>query len=410
MYINLELNNSSLYQFIIDNLGFPLTLFPDNCYLVGGAVRDVLLNRKKEFIDLDFVVPDGAIKIAKNIAHLCHGGFVVLDADRHIARVVFSHGTIDLANQEGDSIYKDLARRDYTINSIAYHCHKQEIIDPFEGQKDIKTGIMRMINQKNLEDDPLRLLRGYRQGCQLDFSIEDKTRSTIRELAPQLTRVAPERINTELGYMFACENGSYWLTQTYEDGLLSMRHPHLDDTKISYLSMIDNSAQWVKAKGCKFEFITPSYYQNAKLACFSDNNPKNAGKELINLKYSRQDIKAVTTILEYTPCLLKNDFASDLAQQYFFFRAVGDIFPILAIFAHAHHIDQNLISMLLDRYIDDNDIVAHSQPLLTGKEIMETLNIPPSPLVGKLLTDVQIAYIEGKINNKNEALQYVRSS
>lgn len=400
----------SLSQFILDNLPFPLTLLPDNCYLVGGAVRDVLLNRKREYIDLDFVVPHGAIKIAKNIANLYHGGFVVLDADRNIARVVFPHGTIDLANQEGDSIYTDLARRDYTINSIAYNCKKNAIIDPFEGQKDIKQGIIRMISRKNLEDDPLRLLRGYRQACQLNFTIEDKTRSTIRQLASQLHRVAPERINTELGYLFASENGSYWLTKAFEDGLLSIRHPHLDETKISYLSMIDNSAQWLKAKGCKFESITPSYLQNAKLACFTDNNPENAEKELINLKYSRQDIKAVTTILKYIPFLLKQDFANDLPQQYFFFRGVGEIFPLLAIFAHAHYIDQNLIIMLLDRYVDDRDIVAHPQPLLSGKEIMETLDIPPSALVGKLLTDVQIAYIEGKVNNKNEALQYLRSS
>jgi tRNA nucleotidyltransferase (CCA-adding enzyme) len=400
----------SLSQFIIDNLPFPLTLLPDDCYLVGGAVRDVLLDRKREYIDLDFVVSHGAIKIAKNIAHLYHGGFVVLDADRHIVRVVFSHGTIDVANQEGESIYTDLARRDYTINAIAYHCHQNEIIDPFEGRQDIKAGIMRMINPKNLEDDPLRLLRGYRLACQLDFTIEDKTRKAIRDLASQLAKVAPERVNTELGYILARENGSYWLTQTFEDGLLTIRHPYINKDKINYLPLIDNSAQWLREKSCKFEFITPSYYQNAKLACFTDNNPENAEKEFINLKYSRQEIKTVTTILKYTPHLQKKDFANDLAQQYFFFRAVGDIFPILAIFAHAHYIDENLIMMLLDRYMDDHDIVAHSQPILTGREIMETLNIPPSPLVGKLLTDVQIAYIEGKVNHKNEALQYVRSS
>lgn len=398
-----------LSQFLLDNLPFPLTLLPNNCYLVGGAVRDVLLNRQREYIDLDFVVPHSAIEIAKHIAKLYRGGFVVLDADRNIARVVFSHGTIDLANQEGDSIYTDLARRDYTINAIAYHCHQNEIIDPFQGQEDIKKGIMRMVNRKNLEDDPLRLLRGYRQACQLNFTIEDKTRDTLRQLATQLIKVAPERINTELGYMLASEKGSYWLKKTFDDGLLSIRHPYLTAEKISYLSMIDNSAQWLKTKWCKFESITPSYYQSAKLACFTDENPENAEKELINLKYSRQDIKAVTTILKYTPSLLQEGFVTDLAQQYFFFRGVGDIFPVLAIFAHAHHLDENLIIMLLDRYGDDRDIVAHPQPLLSGKEIMETLAIPPSVLVGKLLTDIQIAYIEGKINNKQKALQYLLS-
>ncbi|BAQ63648.1 CCA tRNA nucleotidyltransferase [Geminocystis sp. NIES-3709] len=399
---------TSLHSFIIDNLPFPLTVLPDDCYLVGGAVRDVLLQRKKESIDLDFVLPHSAIKIAKNIANLSNAGFVVLDADRHIARIVFPHVTVDIANQEGDSINVDLARRDYTINSIAFHCQKQEIIDPFHGQEDINKGIMRMISQKNLEDDPLRLLRGYRQACQLNFTIESATRATIQQLTSLLSKVAKERINMELEYLFASENGSYWLTEAFRDGLLSIRHPYLSQTKINYLTNIDNSARWFQEKWLEFKSITPSYYQNAKLACFTDNNPENAEQELINLKYSRQDIKSVTTILKYTPSLLKKDFATNLADQYFFFSAVGDILPILAIFAHAHYIDSELIILLVDRYLDDNDIVAHPQPLVTGKEIMESLQIPPSPLIGKLLTDISIAYIEGKINTKDDALQWVK--
>jgi len=398
----------NLTQFIKENLPFPLTLFPDNCYLVGGAVRDVLLNRKKSDLDLDFVIPHSAIKVSKKIANNYHAGFVILDREREIARVVFPHSTIDLANQEGENINQDLGRRDYTINAIAFDCHREEILDPFCGQQDIQNRIIRMINRKNLEDDPLRLLRGYRQSCQLNFTIEANTHDTIKQLTSLLSKVAVERVNSELNYLFSHQHGSYWLQEAFKDGLLSFRHPCLTTEKIQYLEKIDRSAQWFREKWRKFESITPSYYQNAKLACFCDNIPEKAEMELINLKYSRQDIKTVTTILKYTPQLLDKSFSTDIVKQYFFFTAVGNIFPILAIFAHAHYIDSNFIIQMVDRYLDDDDMVAHSKPLLTGKEIMETLQIPPSHLIGELLTNVQIAYIQQKIKDKNEALDWLK--
>jgi len=196
-----------LDKFIVDNLPFNLDLLPPHSYLVGGAVRDVLLSRKRNYLDLDFVLPNSVIKIAKNIANLYSAGFVILDAKRNIVRVVFPHATIDFAQQEGETIEKDLTRRDFTINAIAYDCFQKKIVDPFNGQKDLKKRIIRMICSENLEDDPLRLLRGYRQACQLDFTIKSETRQTIITLTPLLNNVAKERINTELNYVKNLNSG-----------------------------------------------------------------------------------------------------------------------------------------------------------------------------------------------------------
>ncbi len=396
-----------LDTFIADNLPFDFGLLPCNCYLVGGAVRDVLLNRSGNYLDLDFVLPHSAIKTARNIANLYRAGFVVLDSDRSIARVVFPHATIDFARQEGDSIEKDLFRRDYTINAIAYHCQERKIIDPLKGKEDLQQGVMRMISRKNLQEDPLRLLRGYRQACQLNFIIESETRQTIKELTPLFTRVATERVNSELGYLLASDNGSYWLKEAFQDGLLSLYWQNSNEEKINYLEKIDISAQWLREKFSHFKNINPENYSSAKLACLTANNPGIAEKELLNLKYSRQEIKAVTTILKYTPCLSEKDFATNLSAQYFFFLSVGKVFPNLAIFALAHDVRQDLITMLLARYLDEHDFVAHPQPLLTGNDLMDSLKIPPSPLIKQLLTDVQIAYIEGKFTDKNGALQWI---
>ncbi|MBL1208338.1 CCA tRNA nucleotidyltransferase [Geminocystis sp. GBBB08] len=396
-----------LSTFIVDNLPFDIDLLPSDGYLVGGAVRDVLLNRTKKYLDLDFVLPHSVIKIAKNIANLYHAGFVVLDSERNIARVVFPHATIDFAQQEGDSIEKDLLRRDYTINAIAYNCQEKKLIDPLNGQKDLKQKIMRMILMKNLEDDPLRLLRGYRQACQLNFTIESETRKAIRELTPLLIKVAPERINSEFTYLLESENGTYWLKEAFKDGLLSIYWQNLDEEKIKYLNKIDFWIGWLRENFNDFKNINVEAYSSAKLACLTDNNIDIAQKELVNLKYSRQEIKAVIIILKYTSRLLEEDFSTNLSSQYFFFLSVGKIFPNLAIFALAHDISPNLITMLFERYLDNQDSVAHPQPLLTGKDLMESLKIPPSPLIKQLLIDVQIAYIEGKFIDKNGALQWI---
>ncbi|NES84105.1 MAG: CCA tRNA nucleotidyltransferase, partial [Moorea sp. SIO2B7] len=201
------------------NWPFSLDWLPSSAYLVGGAVRDALLNRQ-EYLDLDFVLPTEAVETARRIANHYQVGFVVLDEQRQIARVVFAQGTVDFALQEGDSLETDLQRRDFTVNAIAYNPHTENLIDPLQGLVDLNTGVMRMISKANLEDDPLRLLRAYRQAAQLNFTIEPHTRSTIRNLAPLLDKVAAERVQTELGYLLANSQGSKWLIAAWEDGLL----------------------------------------------------------------------------------------------------------------------------------------------------------------------------------------------
>ena len=396
-----------LNDFLLNNLPFSLNLLPEGSYLVGGAVRDALLNRERDYLDLDFVTPNSAIAIAKKIASLYKAGFVVLDQQRNIARVVFDDATIDIAQQEGESLLNDLSRRDYTINAIAYNCAEQKIIDPLQGQKDLQEEIIRMVSKDNLREDPLRLLRGYRQACQLDFQIEDSTRQSIKKLVYLLPQVAEERINHELGYLLAHPRGSFWLQEVFEDNLLSVYFPELTQMQINFLTKIDHAMEWLGNSNTCLATIDNSWRSLAKLACLTNRNPEIAEQELINLKYSRQEIKTVLTLLQYTGELQTIDFATNLRSQYFFFKSVGQIFPILAIFALAHNLEEDLILMLIDRYCDHQDKVAHPQPLLSGNDLIKSLQISPSPLIGELLIEVQVAYIEGKISNKEEAIPWL---
>lgn len=193
---------------------FDLDELPTDACLVGGAVRDALLDRRSVHLDLDFIVPNRAIEIARAVS-VCHAaGFVVLDAAREIARVVFPSATVDFALREGCSLEADLQRRDFTVNAIAYDPRTARFIDPLDGRADLERKHLRMISAENLQDDPLRLLRAYRQAAQLGFEIDGETRAAIRELAPELSRVAAERVYAELGYLLAgseASEGTRWL-------------------------------------------------------------------------------------------------------------------------------------------------------------------------------------------------------
>ncbi|MGL4377882.1 MAG: CCA tRNA nucleotidyltransferase, partial [Microcoleaceae cyanobacterium] len=219
---------------------FDLELLPQPAFLVGGAVRDALLGRSSEYLDLDFVVLKDSVKIARKLASHYNAGFVLLDRERQIARVVFPSGTVDIAQAEGGDLLIDLYRRDFRLNAIAYNPFTEEIIDPLGGQQDLKTGLINMVSAQNLRDDPLRLLRAYRQGAQLGFTIASDTLTTIQQLAPFLRQIAVERIRTELGYLLINPQGVKWLIKAWEYGLIDCFFPSAD-LRFSQLREIEDA-------------------------------------------------------------------------------------------------------------------------------------------------------------------------
>lgn len=402
-------NQPNIIKYLQENLPFYSNYLPENSYLVGGAVRDILLQRQREYLDLDFVIPKQAVSMARKMAYDYQAGFVLLDKERQIARVVFPSATIDFAQQEGDTLIQDLSRRDYTINAIACHCYTGEIIDPFNGQKDLEDRTIKMVSEFNLADDPLRLLRAYRQASQLNFNIEKETQLTIRKLAHKLSKIAPERVNTEFSYLLASQGGNFWLKQAYRDHVLSVWLTNIQAEKLDYLDIVDNTANLLGKQWTYFQPLTLDWIALAKLALLTSSQPELAEIDLLKLKYSRQEIRGVVTILKGLNFLLNLDDNFSLRKQYFFFLEVGKFFPSLILLAYAYNLDQSLLIMLINRYIDQNDLVAHPQSLLTGNDLISQFNLNPSPLIKELLTEITIAQIEGKINNIQEAFQWVNN-
>ncbi|ARV61064.1 [cytidine(C)-cytidine(C)-adenosine (A)]-adding enzyme [Nostocales cyanobacterium HT-58-2] len=405
-----------------ENWPFSLEFLPQPAYIVGGAVRDALLGRTREYLDLDFVLPSKAVKVARKIATHYKAGFVLLDSERQIARVVFPHATADFAQMEGDKLnFKspasrletDLHRRDFTVNAIAYNPHTQEIIDPLQGSIDLQQRVLRMISPANLQDDPLRLMRAYRQAAQLGFTIEPNTQAAIRSLASHITEVAPERVRVELGYMLANSQGTPWITRAWEDGLLNPFFKYATQESVALLAVVDKAASqlteiWQQLGGeltqSIRDTIKTTWLGIAKLACLVKAEPEIAEIELTELTYSRAEIKAVVTALRLLP-QLKAPLMS-LREQYFFFQEAGFVFSAIAVLAVAHGTLVEAIAPLIARYLNPDDLVAHPTPLLSGKAIMLALNIPASPLIGKLLTEIAVAQIEGKLSTAEEAIEF----
>ena len=416
---------------------FEIDFLPPQAYLVGGSVRDALLERHSDYLDLDFVMPKGAVETAATIARHYRAGFVLLDAERQIARVVFPQGTADFAQQVGDSLEEDLRRRDFTMNAIAYNPHTLELFDPLQGCLDLERCILRMISAENLAEDPLRLLRAYRQAAQLNFAIDPATETALGQLAPLLRDIAAERVQSELNYLLSSSRGTQKLCAAWDAGLLADWLPHITRERMNQVGSIDrvfqalrtdwpsfaeavsqrirsqNQASQLSNKELEPSGSTRTWLTIAKLSCLMSPDPDLAEPQLWRLKYSRAEIQAVLIVLKNSLALetligVSNLDSSPVREirrsQYGFFQKVGIAFPALMISAMAQPMDLSSLRPLINRYLDPQDVVAHPMPVLSGQDLMHSLGLPPSPQIGRILSALQVAKAEGMIETREEAI------
>lgn len=412
---------SSLTASVLSPQTWPFSLewLPASTYLVGGNVRDALLGRQAEYLDLDFVMPEGAVQTAKAIARHYQAGFVLLDAERQIARVVFDRATVDFAQQVGDHLEDDLHRRDFTVNAIAYNPYTEQLLDPLQGFADLQRRLIRMVAPENLKEDPLRLLRAYRQAAQLDFTLEPATQQTIQQLADLLGTIAAERVQAELSYLLSTAKGTNLLLRVWQDGLLMHWLPHIAAVGLARLAQSDTAAielerlwadkglevtGWFRDQQ-RLSGTGRSWLKIAKLSCLVAPDLALAEQELWQLKYSRAEVQSVLATMKGF-ALIQSQDALQLSKrdQYGLFRLLGAAFPALAIFAAASGISLEAIAPLMQRFLDPEDPVAHPSPIVTGRDLMTTLQLSAGPQIGKLLEALQMARAEGKIATRESAL------
>ncbi len=261
-------------------------------YIVGGFIRDWLL--KRETNDIDIAVSSDAVTIARKVAEEVGGKFVLLDDVNNIARVVAIKGRqprrtsqnqesrgaewhFDFSPFTGD-IESDLARRDFTINAMAVELgqfvtnnttanmsprksassltKKQsplKLIDPFSGNEDLKDKMVRRVSEQIFEVDATRLLRAVRLAAELDFSIEPNTESLIRRYYQAITEVPGEKVREELLRLLTLSRTTYYLRYLDTLGLLLALIPELAEGKgveqptVHFWDVFEHSLQTVAA-------------------------------------------------------------------------------------------------------------------------------------------------------------------
>lgn len=402
---------------------FSVSLLPPQAYLVGGSVRDALLNRQADYLDLDFVLPEKAIETAAAIAHHYKAGFVVLDAEHQIARVVFPNATVDFAQQIGPSIGVDLQRRDFTINAIAYNPHSETLVDPLDGYADLQRKVLCMVSAENLAEDPLRLLRAYRQSAQLGFSLDPATQATLRHLAPLLKGMAAERVRGELDCLLSLPQGSVLLREAWRDGILQTWLPTVGETELRQLTALDCTAAQIHERWPVFSDLLHSWVKEAtapglhrswikatKLSQLLLPAADHAEALLSRLKYSRVEQQAVISILKGWAILspLAAQPSLTIAQQYHLFKVTGVGLAGLALLALVNGVSEAVVLGLVERYLDPQDPIAHPRPMLSGRDLIHDLGITPGPQIGELLEAIQLAQAEGLVTQREEALAWVR--
>lgn len=210
-------------------------------YLVGGAVRDQLLDRPAH--DFDFVLPGETIQVAREAARRLNGALFVLDEVRQTTRVVVDRQSfpgdmpgerllLDFARFRADDLEGDLLDRDFSINAMAYDlAHPGRLIDPAGGLADLRSQVIRACSPESLESDPVRVLRAVRLALELDFRIDPGTLSQMRAVAGSLPQISAERLRDELMKMLDGPRVSLAVRILDQVGALAHVLPELEGLK-----------------------------------------------------------------------------------------------------------------------------------------------------------------------------------
>lgn len=439
-------------------------------YCVGGVLRDLFL--KKENFDKDLIVKGtDAEDYSKMLAEKLDATFIPLDEVNKIYRLVLKDkkNYIDITNVLNDSIEQDLKRRDFTINSVAVNLKTFEIIDINNGIKDLKNKKIRMIEEKNFKEDPLRLLRAYRFQASTGFDIESKTKHTINKYISLINNPAKERINYELMKLFSGEYTVKALLNMEKSGILyeilpiyldvkkvpPNTHHHLDllHHLIETVNQIQNfykiSKPEIKAHLDRIDFGGYSRLAHLKLAGFmhdigkyscwtieedtgrhrfikhDDIGAKIAVPILKKLKFSKKQIEYITKMIKhhiYPSHVISSKIVTDKIKMRYIRKMEDDVIDniILAmsdrLSARGKAVTDEMVknnitglTNLLNYYIEIRDTLEPLPKLLTGEEIMEILNIKPSKQLGEIIKALEEAQLSGDVNDKLSAINFIKN-
>ena len=362
-----------------------LSFLPKGSYLVGGYIRDIILGRVSEDLDVDIVVPFNAIEIGKTISENIKSKFIILDKKREVVRIIFDHISIDIANQVSPTIKGDLTRRDFSINSIAFLFDDSCLFDPLNGLKDLESSLLKTDSETNLINDPLRILRCFRFVSELNFQIDLELATFIKKNKKKLYLVAKERINYEIqkivngvnaleAVILVKEFNIFGSDDFYKDSFF------LDLKDINYEELNNDE---------KVKFL-PLFFITQLLDEVSLDKYKFSRAEIIKMK-----------LLRKWHFFLKNKNI-DLLNELDRFELHQELEMFLPSFIF--YLPQNLQSDWLNRWRDKEDKLFHPSNLLNGYQIKKNFKIKDGPFLGKLLNYLSKELAYQRLNNFDEAI------
>ena len=362
-----------------------LAFLPKGSYLVGGYIRDIILRKETEKVDVDIVVPLNAIEIGKKIADNIGSKFIILDKKREVVRIVFNNIYLDIANQVSSTIEGDLCSRDFSINSIAFLFDKKSLFDPLNGLKDLEISLLRTHSENNLLNDPLRILRCFRFVSELNFKIDLRLVDFIKKNKGNLYLVAKERITYEIQKIV---NGANAL-----DAVLLIKKLNIFDTENlfedSFFLDLEKINYGELDQEEKDKYL-PSFFIAQILDVVT----------LEKLKFSKADITK-TKLLRKWHLFLKNKNIAQL-DEFDRFKLHQELEMFLPSFIF--YLPQNLRLDWLNRWRDNDDKLFHPSNLVNGDVIKKNLEIKDGPILGELLQYLSKELAYKRLNNFDEAI------
>ena len=455
MIINLNQNRNLKLFKIISSIA---NKNQQSIYIVGGYVRDLLMNRKV-LTDIDFVTEQNGILLAEKIAEEINPNIKV-SIFKNYGTAMFRYNNIDLEfvgarkesytensrkpEVENGSLEDDQKRRDFTINSLAISLNKEnfgELIDPFNGQNDMTNKIIRtpLEPHQTYSDDPLRMMRAIRFATTLDFNIEEKSLNAIKKEVDRIKIVSMERIMAEFNKIMLSKRPSKGLNLLDETGLLNYILPELTalkgieeidgmghkDNFYHTLEVVDNISQhtdklWLRWAALLHDIGKDPTKKFEKNIGWTFHGHEFLGSKMLKGIFKRlklplnSDLKYVEKLVRMhaRPIALITDDASDSALRRLLFDAGKDLEDLFTLcksdITTKNNTKQNKFKKNYEyvaekiKQVEEKDKIRNFQPPITGEEIMALFNLKPSREIGILKEKVKEAILEGEIENNHE--------
>ena len=372
---------------------------------VGGAVRDALLGR--EVSDWDVATsahPEQVLKLFRKTipTGLQHGTVTVIVQREHVEVTTFrGEGAYSDARRPdsvtfGVPLVEDLARRDLTVNAIAFDPEKQELVDPFGGQADIAARQLRAVGDPvaRFTEDGLRVMRAVRFCAQLEFELEPATEAGIVAALPSLAKVSRERVHDELVKLLAGRQPSRGLVPAERTGILKSILPALQRVDPA---RVDRAARRVRLAA----LLAPMSDDESLPHVLDRPLQKRIAEILRALKFSNEDLELASTLVAIA-------HAPRAAAW-----EPADVRRLLAQLSRAHRepaielwdsdARHNAVLVQTARRVL-GDPLAVGDLAITGKDLMDSLQMAPGPAVGRLLAMLLQRVIDDPSLNTRDTL------